>query len=37
VLDEMSVRKRFLKFERNFLGLDGDDFDNTMGAFLGQV
>jgi hypothetical protein len=37
VLDEMSVRKIFSKFERNFLGLDGDDLDNTMGAFLGLV
>jgi hypothetical protein len=37
VLDEMSVRKRFSKFERNFIGLDGDDFNNTMGAFLGLV
>jgi hypothetical protein len=35
VFDEMSARDDFLDMSETFLWLDGDDFNNTMCAFLG--
>jgi hypothetical protein len=37
VFDEMSARADFLNLSETFLGLDKDDSNNTMGAFLGLV
>jgi hypothetical protein len=33
----MSARDDFLNLSETFLGLDEDDSNNTMGAFLGLV
>jgi hypothetical protein len=33
----LQEKKYFPKIERNFLGLDGDDSNNTTRAFLGLV
>jgi hypothetical protein len=37
VFDKMAARKYFAKTERSLLRWDVDDFNNTMGAFLGLV